>query len=255
MPSFFIYCPACSKQHSFAARPTANFNCVQCGAKINPNLPDLQNPYQHQSIQTSRPNQQSSGSDYSGVVGFFIAVIIMGGIIWAIYFGDKSKPTTSNNQPETSNYQSNAQHQRTKDTSEVYVVPPPETIAQIQHTQAVSDSSNHSLSTLIDSSGVTFDESFRPIAAIRLHNTTGREIDQVVLRFTFTTADEQDGSISTIAANEYSSYSEITGALKPGDSNTWKILIPPTQRKNFDMPTISVVKVRYFDGSISTDDR
>ena len=111
------------------------------------------------------------------------------------------------------------------------------------------------LPSILESVDIKFDENFAPIATIKLHNTTGREINQILFRFTFTNHELSDGIINYIDANEYSSYVNLSVVITPPFSKTVQIRVPAPQRKNFDKPNVFITKIRYYDGSIDTDAR
>jgi hypothetical protein len=117
------------------------------------------------------------------------------------------------------------------------------------------ESPNHAdLQSIIESSKIQFDEGFVPIATINLHNTTGRQIDEIQFRFTFNDY-SLEGGIDVITANEYSTYVNYELTIKPPDYQTVQIKVPEPLRKNFDSPNIFITKVRYYDGTIDTDRR
>jgi len=111
------------------------------------------------------------------------------------------------------------------------------------------------LPSILSSSTIKFDENFNPVATITLHNTTGKEIDQILFRFTFTNHRLSDGPIDLVAASDYSTYVNLTVNLKPPDYQTVQIQIPEPRMKAFDTPNIFITKVRYYNGTIDTDDR
>jgi len=110
-----------------------------------------------------------------------------------------------------------------------------------------------SLSSLITASNITFDESFRPQAKISLTNTTGKDIKQVVFRFDFAPY-PSDGSSTNIAIyNDGASFTNLSVSLKAGESKSGQVNIPEPGHKDFETPNISVVKIRYADGSVQSE--
>jgi hypothetical protein len=122
-------------------------------------------------------------------------------------------------------------------------------------TPTTSENTSADLPSILSSSTIKFDENFNPVATITLHNTTTKEIDQIMFRFTFTNHSLSDGPINLVAASDYSSYVNYSLQLHPPDSQTIEITVPQPKMKAFDTPNIFITKVRYFDGTVDSDDR
>jgi hypothetical protein len=190
--------------------------------------------------------------DFYDVLGVLIAAIIIGLGLWFHYFGNPSDSTVTTSQAQTNIYPSQTQSNRHKDTTASNTTKIDTTPNPHKAINFIQPSNTLYLNSLIDSSGVTFNENFEPIAVIKLHNNTDKEISQVVFKFAFANSDEQDGSMS-IVANECASYSNSTVNLKVGQYKTGHIPIPQPQRKEFETPIITVIKIRFSDGFIVTD--
>lgn len=130
------------------------------------------------------------------------------------------------------------------------------TNANLNNTEPQKQEDQVDLQSLIEGCDITFDENFAPIATIKLHNITGKRIDQIQFRFTFTNYERMNNAqIGLIEDGENSSYVNMELMLTPPDYKTVTIQIPDPKRKNIDKPNVYVTKIRYFDGSIQTDNR
>jgi hypothetical protein len=95
--------------------------------------------------------------------------------------------------------------------------------------------------------------SLSQLLIFKLHNNTAKEISQVVFRFAFTAYNPNDGAVWDEIKKDFYSYSLSTVNLSPGEYKTGHIKIAPPLKKDFSTPIIEIIKVRFSDGSIITE--
>lgn len=175
--------------------------------------------------------------ELSDVLGAAFIVLLVIGMCWYHYHDD--------NQPEHSS------------TVQTITVPTPQYPSPTKENQNdTTTQKTIDLQSLIEACEITFDENFRPVATIKLHNITGKRIDQIQFRFTFTNYERMNNAqIGLIEDGENSSYLNREIMLTPPDYKTITVKIPNPKRKNIEKPNVYVTKIRYYDGTVQTDNR
>ncbi|RZK68544.1 MAG: hypothetical protein EOO92_23105 [Pedobacter sp.] len=104
---------------------------------------------------------------------------------------------------------------------------------------------------IIQSNEVTFDQNFNPTAKLRLSNQSTKEITQVVLKFDFSDMSQwENTSVSRYLAEKETSYLNLDATISPGTTEEGTVTIPLPSTRSLDSPKITIVKVRYYDGTI-----
>lgn len=108
--------------------------------------------------------------------------------------------------------------------------------------------------SLIQSFSLTYNEAFEPTASLTLTNPTNKPIAQVIFRYGFANmAGWENTSVSRSLDEEGATYSNETVNLNVGQTSVYTIKIPLPEHRALDTPRISVVKIRYSDGTIDSN--
>ena len=272
MPTIRFNCPSCNQAYTAYVDKTTTINCRQCGKTLQPyingrvkiitpiysaSVRQPENPKAHQ--KTKSAPTVSNIRDYRELIvliGSCVVGLILYLVIHSLSSASPQQPTskeivaakTSLSVPK-GNSTSSAKAAAEKQAAKTIVV------ANAHPAENAADANNLSvnevsLASLIASSDVTYDENFHPKAAITLNNTTSKDIAQVVFRFDFAAYPIDATTTNMYIYNECASFANVSVNLKAGETRLGHIMIPQPERKEFDKPNISIVKVLYSDGSV-----
>jgi hypothetical protein len=280
METMKITCPSCKKQYNVYVDSKWSFNCSDCQVKVKfdskgnseifkepaptptidqsisvATIPTNQRGYSssqapqlNPKIQNQPPlNNPSREPAWASMIYWLVVIFIVFLVIDQTGLYDFAKGKLAKQEATTSfNNSSDVSHSVSKEPH-VNSTVSKDTKSKTEHRELVL------LNSLIDSLDVKFNDNFEPIATIKLHNKTSKEIKQVVIRFDYFI---DDGTKVWRAMYQgYTSYSKLDVSIKPGEFDTETFPIPLTEYKQIDTPQITVIKARYADGSISTDYR
>jgi hypothetical protein len=252
MESKLINCPKCGKQYNVFLEAHNYFQCYDCDGIIEYNSTPLQRadfvkptrqPVANPNYRITQHQTQSTSFD----IGKFATYCFLGtfGVICVVALFDAmgSLGSMVNHSTATATQQTYNQPITTKLT-------PPSSTNNGSNTSPVSQ--QNVSPCIIKESTITFDANFEPSAHLVLKNQSTKVITQVILMFDFSDMSGwANTSVSRSLAEPFKTYINLTVKIQPGQTAEGNLKIPLPQSKGKDKPSISIVKIRFEDGSIS----